>query len=181
MVDWWKKTRDSQWVLINRLKITQLPHNLAAQIVCPSPNVLMKKCFIGYPYSVVFIFNIALQHNCLFMIIWVVKFSREGYKIRMIQKQKQNKTLRLYKDFEPVLHRTKYVWKSVHFKNTWLHDPNFFQNCGTFQYEISWLCFDLYWNVLQFWKKWESCIFLKWIDFTSSTFFKTSKYVIHVL
>ena len=37
------------WVLINRPKITQMPQNLSAQIVCPSPKVwdFDKKGFIG--------------------------------------------------------------------------------------------------------------------------------------
>ena len=100
-----------------------------------------------------------LLHNRLFMIIWFVKF--QGRYTKLDRFKNINKTLWLYKDFEPILHRTKYVRKSVHFKNTWLHDPHFFQNCGTFQYKIS-----LYWKVPQFWKKWGSCIFLKWTDFT---------------
>jgi hypothetical protein len=28
-----------KWVLINRPKIRQMPHNLSAQIVCPSPKI----------------------------------------------------------------------------------------------------------------------------------------------
>ena len=110
---------------------------------------------------------------------------RQVFK-RRIQKDSKTKT-KLYlatlqgfwTNFAPNKVST-YVRKSVHFKNTWLHDPNFFQNCCTFQYKISWLWFDLFCKVLQFWKKWESCIFLKWMDFTSSTFFLNWQIRIHV-
>ena len=43
-----------KWVLINWPKIPQMPQNLSAQIVCPSPKVwdFDKKGFIGRPQSV---------------------------------------------------------------------------------------------------------------------------------
>ena len=44
-----------KWVLINQPKIPQMPQNLSAQNVCPSPKVWdlgEKKDFIGRPYSV---------------------------------------------------------------------------------------------------------------------------------
>ena len=34
-----KEIRVPKWVLINRPKIPQMPQNLSAQIVCPSPKV----------------------------------------------------------------------------------------------------------------------------------------------
>ena len=43
-----------KWVLIVRPKIPQMPQNLSAQFVCPSPKVLdfnEKKGFIGRPQS----------------------------------------------------------------------------------------------------------------------------------
>ena len=61
--------------------------------------------------------------------------------------------------------------KSVHF-NTQLHDPHFFQNCGTFQYNISWLCFDVSWCCIEKYHNFErnedcATVFLKWMDFRS--------------
>ena len=63
------------------------------------------------------------------------------------------------------------ILKSVHF-NTQLHDPHFFQNCGTFQYNISWLCFDVSWCCIEKYHNFErnedrTTVILKWTDFSS--------------
>ena len=61
-----------KWVLINCLKIPQLPHNLFAQIVCPSPNVWdFDEKMLHWVSVVRGLHNFAsnILHNCLFMII----------------------------------------------------------------------------------------------------------------
>ena len=67
-----------------------------------------------------------------------------------------------------------FLLKSVHF-NTQLHDPHFFQNCGTFQYNISWLCFDVSWCCIEKYHNFErnedcATVFLKWTDFKDYIF-----------
>ena len=51
-----------------------------------------------------------------------------------------------------------------------MHDPYFFQNCGSFQYNISWLCFDVSWCCIENYHNFErnddcATVFLKWKDF----------------
>ena len=65
---------------------------------------------------------------------------------------------------------TDKVLKSIHF-NTQLHNPHFFQNCGSFQYNNSWLCFDVSWCCIEKYHNFEineecATVFLKWTDFT---------------
>ena len=53
-----------------------------------------------------------------------------------------------------------------------MRDPHFFQNCGTFQYNISWLCFDVSWCCIEKYHNFErnedrATVFLKWTDFST--------------
>ena len=52
-----------------------------------------------------------------------------------------------------------------------MRDPHFFQNCGSFQYNISWFCFDVSWCCIENYHNFEriedhATVFLKWTDFT---------------
>ena len=56
-------------------------------------------------------------------------------------------------------------------KKMFLSNKNFFQTCGHFQYNISWLCFDVSWCCSENYHKFEknedcTTVFLKWTDFT---------------
>ena len=45
-------------------------------------------------------------------------------------------------------------------------NPHFFQNCGSFQYNINWLCFDFMKNYHNFERNEDrATVFLKWKDF----------------
>ena len=67
---------------------------------------------------------------------------------------------------------------------TQLHDLHFFQNCGHFQYYISWLCFDVSWCCIENDYNFErnedrATVFLKWADF--NTFSSTVKVTLELL
>ena len=48
-----------------------------------------------------------------------------------------------------------------------MRDPHFFQNCGSFQYNISWLCFDFSEKYHNFERNEDrATVFLKWTDFS---------------
>ena len=59
-----------------------------------------------------------------------------------------------------------------------MHYPHFFQNCGHFQYNISWLCFDLSWWYIENDHNFErnedrATVFLKWTDFIALYFYRS--------
>ena len=76
-------------MLINCLKITQLPHNLAAQIVCPSPNVWDFDEKMLYWVSVVR--GLHIQYRITTQLLIHDNMGRQVFK-RRIQNQNDSKT-----------------------------------------------------------------------------------------